>query len=85
MENEVKEVLEEGVVDELDNVNQKSSKVAIFGAVAAVTGLLFVFRKKISARVEKRMVKKLTKKGYSVYKSESTCFPDELELPETID
>lgn len=71
MENEVKEVLEEGAVDEVNKTNHKSSKVvAILGIAAA--GLLLAFRKKINTRIEKSMVKKLTKKGYSVFEPTST-------------
>jgi hypothetical protein len=66
MKNEVNEILEGDVVNELGNVNPKPSKVAIFGIVAATAGLFVVFRKKIRTKMEKRMVKKLTKKGYTI-------------------
>lgn len=77
MENELNEVMEVGVSNELENVSRKPSKVAIFGiAAAAITGLVVAFRKKIGARMEKRMVKKLTKKGYTVYEPELEVFSD---------
>lgn len=68
MENEVKEVLDEELGNELGNVNRKSSKVKILGiaTVTAVTAVLLKFRNKINARIERKMVNKLTKKGYSV-------------------
>lgn len=82
MEKEVTEVLEEGVVNELENVKPKPSKVAFIGFAAAITaGLLLVFRKKIATKVEGSMVKKLTKKGYTIYKPMIT----EDEILETIE
>lgn len=66
MEKEL-EVLEEGVGNATETVRRGPSKGVIIGVTAAAIGLLVVFRKKIRARAEKRMVKKLTKKGYTVY------------------
>lgn len=68
MENEINEVLEEGVVNEVDNVSSKTSKTkAVFLGIAAATmGLLVAFRKKISAKVVDVMIKKLSKKGFTV-------------------
>lgn len=67
MENEVVEVLEEGTVNEVNNVN-KPSKGTFLGIVAAVTGiaLLVKFRKKIGSKIDNFRVNKLTKKGYTV-------------------
>lgn len=67
MENEL-EVMEEGMVNETDNVNGKTSKAkAVFVGIAAATmGLLVLFRKKISAKIIDVMTKKLTKKGFTV-------------------
>lgn len=74
MNNEVKEVLDEELVNEIGNVN-KPSKGAFLGITAAVAAsvLLFKFRKKIGSRIDKVMANKLTKKGYTV------CSPKELE------
>lgn len=68
MENEVKEVLEEGLNTETGNVNRKSPKVMILGIVAVTTALLLKFRNKISAKIENIMVNKLDKKGYFIQK-----------------
>ena len=77
MENELNELMEVGTSNELEKVSRKPSKVAIFGIVAAtVAGLSLAFRKKIKARAEKRMVKKLTKRGYTVYEPEPEVFTD---------
>lgn len=65
MEKEL-EVLEEGVSNELGNANHKRSKLMTVGIAAAAIGLYVAFRKKIKARAEKRMIKKLTKRGYTV-------------------
>ena len=76
MKNEVKEVLDEELVNDLGNVN-KPSKGAFLGIAAAAVAasvLLFKFRKKIGSGIDKVMVNKLTKKGYSV------CSPKELEV-----
>lgn len=71
-EKELNEVME-GVVNESETVNRKPSKVAIFGIVAVtVTGLLLGFRKKISAKIEGSMVKRLTKKGYTIFEPEAS-------------
>ena len=79
MENEVKEVLDEVVGNESSNVSRKSSKVAIFGLAATAVALLVAFRKKISARVDGRMVKRLTKRGYTVHTPvEVEVIPDNL-------
>lgn len=62
-----KETLEEEVVTEIAEANTGNSKAKIVGIVAgAATLLSFIFRKKIGAGIEKRMVKKLTKKGYDI-------------------
>ena len=67
MENEIKEVMDEGLNNGLGETNRKASKGMILGiAAAAVTAVLLKFRKKISSKIESHMVKKLTKKGYSV-------------------
>lgn len=67
MENEV---LETGVVDELEVVNKKPTKGMIIGiAAVAVAGVLLACRRKIGAKIEGRMVKKLMNKGYTVIKS----------------
>ena len=66
MENEVKEVMEEGLSTETGNVNRKSPKGMILGIVAVTTVLLLKFRNKISTKIEKIMVNKLDKKGYSI-------------------
>ena len=65
MEKEL-EVLEEGVSEVTETVRRGPSKGLIIGITAATVGLFVVFRKKIKARAEKRMVKKLTKRGYTV-------------------
>lgn len=66
MENEVKEVLDEVVENEAVTTNRKPAKAAIIGIAAATVALLVAFRKKIAAKNEARMVKKLEKKGYTV-------------------
>ena len=71
MEKELQEVMGEEMVNELEEVNKKPSKGAVLGiAVAAVAGVLFAFRKKINAKIEGSMVKKLSKKGYTIIKPE---------------
>ena len=68
MKNEVKELLTEELGNDLGEVNQKSSKGAVLGIAAVTVGvLLFKFRHKIGAKIENKMVKALTKKGYTVY------------------
>lgn len=76
MEKEVKELLDEGLSNELDNVSRKSSRGTLLGvaAIAVTTALLFKFRNKIGSKIDKIMVKKLTNKGYAVHA------PAELEL-----
>ena len=66
MENELNEVLveENGVLS--TETNRKSSKGVILGIAAVAAVLLFKFRRKISAKIENSMVKKLGKKGYSI-------------------
>lgn len=66
MENEVKEVLDEVTGNETVNTKRKSSKVAIIGIATTAVALLVAFRKKIGAKIDGRMVKRLTKKGYTV-------------------
>lgn len=67
MGKELQEVMGEEMVNELEEVNNKPSKGAVLGiAIAAVAGVLFAFRKKINAKIEGSMVKKLSKKGYTV-------------------
>lgn len=66
MENEVKEVMDEVVGNEAVTTNRKAPKAAIIGIAVATVALLVAFRKKIAAKNEARMVKKLTKKGYTV-------------------
>ena len=66
MENEV-EVLDGEVVQEVGEAC-KSTKWPIIGGIAVAIAIPVIFlRKKIRAKVEKRMVKKLTKKGYAIY------------------
>ena len=66
MENE-KNVLVEEAGNLTEEINHKTSKVAILG-IAAVTAaaLLLKFRRKISSKIENVMVRKLSKKGYAV-------------------
>ena len=68
MENLENELLNEEVNNGLEEVTRKPSKVKIIGiaALASVTALLLKFRKKIGTRIEGVMVKKLSKKGYTV-------------------
>lgn len=66
MENEVKEVLDEVVENEVVTTNRKSPKAAIIGVAAAAVALLVAFRKKIGVKIDDSMVKRLTKKGYTV-------------------
>lgn len=66
MENEVKEVLDEVVENEAVTTNRKPAKAAIIGIAAATVALLVAFRKKIGAKIDGRMVKRLTKKGYTI-------------------
>lgn len=77
MEKELNEVvLEEGLNNETVETNHKFSKVKVLGivAMASATALLLKFRKKINTKIENRMVKKLTKKGYIISN------PTELEI-----
>lgn len=69
MENEVKEVLVEEVVnnEETVMVDNKPSKALLIGGLVAIGAILFKFRNKIGTKLDGFMVKKLTKKGYSVY------------------
>ena len=83
MENEIKEILDEGTVTELNTVNTRSKIAGILGIAAiATTSLLFVFRKKIAAKHEEKMVKKLTKKGYTVYEPINDIPDDSVETIE---
>lgn len=81
MEKEFTEVLEEGLVNEVEVINHKPSVGMIVGiAVTAVTIPLIVFRKKIKAKAEERMIKKLRDRGYHV------CVPvTEAEVDEVIE
>ena len=68
MENELN-VLEEGMNNELiGSISEKTSKskTAFVGITVATMGLLVLFRKKIGAKIVDIIVKKLTKKGYTV-------------------
>lgn len=66
---ELNETLVEEVVDNNETVvaDKKSSKAFLIGGLVAIGAILFGFRKKISAKIDASMVKKLTKKGYSIY------------------
>ena len=69
MEKELNEViLEEELGNETVKTKRDFSKVKVLGiaAMASVTALLFKFRKKINTKIEGRMVKSLTKKGYTI-------------------
>ena len=78
MENEVKEVLDEVAENEVVTTNRKSPKAAIIGIAAATVALLVAFRKKIGAKIDGRMVKRLTKKGYSVINPTDLVVTDDL-------
>ena len=73
MEKEVKELLDAETVNDVNNVN-KSSKGTFLGITATIAAsvLLFKFRKKIGSKIDKIMVNKLTKKGYTV------CTPEDI-------
>ena len=67
MENETKELLveENGVTS--PEVNRKSSKATFWGIAAVTTAVLLLkFRKKIGAKIENVMAKRLGKKGYAI-------------------
>lgn len=80
MEKEL-EILEEEMTNELETVSRRPSKKVVFGIVTVGTiCLLLAFRKKIKAKIEKSMVKKLEKKGYMVVEPMDTKeFQDEIE------
>ena len=81
MENEVKELLDDELNNELGKVNRKASKGMILGITAvAVSALLFRFRNKINTKIEGSMVRKLSKKGYTVLEPVATT-----ELTDKID
>ena len=63
-EKELVEIVEETVVDELENVSGKPNAMVIGGIAVVATGaLLFAFRKKIKAGIEKLKAKRLSKKN----------------------
>ena len=73
MEENLTNVVEEAVeaVDETSTViNDGSMKAIIIGTIAAgvlgITAVVVKLRKKLSSKVEKRMVNTLIKKGYTV-------------------
>ena len=78
MEHETNEMLEATLGNESVSTNRKSPKAVLLGAAVAISALFIAFRKKINAKVENCMVKRLTKKGYIV--SDPIKFED---LPDT--
>ena len=81
MEEKNLEVLEEGLTNESETVSRRPSKGMIIGIVTLGTfGVLLAFRKKIKAKIEKSMVKKLEKRGYMIVEPTlAEEFQDEIE------